>query len=172
MVAIAYPDEHRAEEVYRVLKGMKHELDLDDAVYVVRNSQGEVAVHQTQHHIGKGVTRGAAAGLLIGALAFVPGLGIAVGAGVGALAGKKEDYGINDTFIDQLSANLTPGSSALFLLVSNVTIDTVLPAVSAYGGTVIKTDLSKKAERQLKAALAADHAESAGDSAGHTQEHR
>src|SRR5690349_4507392 len=118
MVAIAYPDEHRAEEVYRTLKGMQHELDLDDAVYVVKNVEGEVTLHQTHHHMSQGVKRGALAGLLVGMLAFVPGLGIAIGAGVGALAGKHEDYGISDTFIEQLSANLTPGSSALFVLVS------------------------------------------------------
>jgi uncharacterized membrane protein len=156
MVAIAYPDEHRAEEVYRTLKGLHDELDLDDAVYVVKNAEGAVALHQTQHHVSEGVKRGALAGLLVGMLAFVPGLGIAVGAGVGALAGKREDYGVSDSFIEELSARLTPGSSALFVLVRNVNADTVVPAVSAYGGTVLKTTLSKKAEKQLKAALAAD----------------
>jgi uncharacterized membrane protein len=156
LVAIAYQDEHRAQEVYGLLKGMKHELDIDDAVIVVKHANGEVTLHQTQHHLSKGVKRGALAGLLVGMLAFVPGLGIAVGAGVGALAGKHEDYGIKDDFIEQLSAHMVPGSSALFVLVSNVDADTVVPAVSEYGGTVLKTTLSKKAERQLKAALAAE----------------
>jgi uncharacterized membrane protein len=156
MVAIAYPDEHRAEEVYRTLKGMRHDLDLEDAVYVVKNAQGEVSLHQTHHHLGKGAGRGALAGLLVGMLAFVPGLGIAIGAGLGALAGKREDYGIDDNFIEELSTRLKPGSSALFVLVSNVNADTVVPAVSAYGGTVLRTTLTKHAEKQLRAALAAD----------------
>jgi uncharacterized membrane protein len=135
---------------------MRHDLDLEDAVYVVKNAQGEVSLHQTHHHLGKGAGRGALAGLLVGMLAFVPGLGIAIGAGLGALAGKREDYGINDNFIEELSTRLKPGSSALFVLVSNVNADTVVPAVSAYGGTVLRTTLTKHAEKQLRAALAAD----------------
>jgi uncharacterized membrane protein len=156
LVAIAYPDEHRAEEVYVTLKRMRHDLDLEDAVYVVKDAAGEVSLHQTHHHISLGAKRGALAGLLVGMLALVPGLGIAVGAGVGALAGKREDYGINDNFIEALSAKLTPRSSALFVLVSNVNVETVVPAVSSYGGAVIKTTLAKKAEKQLKSALAAN----------------
>jgi uncharacterized membrane protein len=136
---------------------MRHDLDLDDAVYVVKNAAGEATLHQTHHHVSQGVKRGALAGLLVGSVAFLPVLGIAAGAGLGALAGKHEDYGIDDTFIEQLSAKLTPGSSALFVLVSNVDVDTVVPAVSAYGGTVLKTNLSNKAEKQLRAALKADH---------------
>ena len=59
---------------------------------------------------------GAFWGLLFGLIFFVPLLGMAVGAGMGALGAAMTDFGINDEFIKQLRADVTEGTSALFLL--------------------------------------------------------
>ena len=40
--------------------------------------------------------------MLFGLLFFIPFLGIAVGAAMGALSGKFADYGINDKFIKEV----------------------------------------------------------------------
>ena len=45
---------------------------------------------------------------------------------------------------------LTPGTSALFLMVEKVTPDKAIEAMSKYGGTVLKTSLSKEGEQQLQ----------------------
>jgi uncharacterized membrane protein len=48
---------------------------------------------------------------------------------------------------------LKPGTSALFLMVEKVTPDKAVEAMSKYGGTVLKTSLSKEGEQQLQEAL-------------------
>jgi uncharacterized membrane protein len=92
-------------------------------------------------------------GLLFGLLFFVPVFGMAVGAGLGALFGKIEKTGIDKQFQDQVRELLQPGTSALFLVVEKVTPDKAVDAMSQYGGTVLKSSLSKDAEKELQRAL-------------------
>jgi uncharacterized membrane protein len=92
-------------------------------------------------------------GLLFGVLFFVPVFGMAVGAGLGALMGKVEKTGINKEFQNQVRDLVKPGTSALFLVVEKVTPDKAVEALSKFGGTVLKSSLSKDAENQLQDAL-------------------
>jgi len=46
-----------------------------------------------------------------------------------------------------------PGTSALFLMLEEATPDQALEAMSQYGGTVLKTSLSKDDEAELQEAL-------------------
>ena len=59
-------------------------------------------------------------------------LGAAVGAGSGALSGSLADYGIDDSFVKKLGETITPGSSALFVLVKRATKDKVLPEIEPF----------------------------------------
>lgn len=164
LIAITYPDINQAAVVLDTLKRLmkEHVLDLHDAVYVTKDADGEVDLHQMINlpAIGaaSGAARGALWGTLIGLLFLQPltgaALGAAVGAGTGALSGKVSDYGIDDNFVKELSAQMTPNSSAIFVLVSRVTPDKVLPVISQYGGTVLRTSLSDEMEQRLQAALA------------------
>jgi hypothetical protein len=52
-----------------------------------------------------------------------------------------------------LAATLTPGSSALFVLVRKATPDKVLAELQGTGGTVLKTSLSSDDEAKLQEAL-------------------
>jgi uncharacterized membrane protein len=45
------------------------------------------------------------------------------------------------------------GTSALFMVVEQMTTDKAMDALSKYGGTVLKTSLSKEAEKHLQDAL-------------------
>jgi uncharacterized membrane protein len=78
---------------------------------------------------------------------------MAVGAGLGALMGKIEKTGIDAEFQKQVRDMLKPGTSALFVVVEKVTPDKAVEALSQYGGTVLKSSLSKEAEHQLQDAL-------------------
>jgi uncharacterized membrane protein len=92
-------------------------------------------------------------GLLFGVLFFVPVVGIAIGAGLGALMGKVMKSGIDREFQEQVRGMIKPGTSALFLMVEKVTPDKAVEAMSKYGGTVLKTSLSKQGEQELQDAL-------------------
>jgi uncharacterized membrane protein len=72
---------------------------------------------------------------------------------MGALMGKVTKSGIDREFQDQVRGMLQPGTSALFLMVEKVTPDKAIEAMSKYGGTVLKTSLSKDGEAELQEAL-------------------
>ena len=63
--------------------------------------------------------------MLFGLIFFVPLLGLAIGAASGALFGSLADVGISDSFIKSVRDQVTPGTSALFLLSSDAVIDRV-----------------------------------------------
>ena len=120
---------------------------------IVRDDDGKYHVHTSHNPVGRGATWGMFWGLLFGLLFFVPVFGIAIGAGLGALMGKITKSGIDREFQDQVRGMLRPGTSALFLMVDKVTPDKAIDAMSKYGGTVLKTSLSKEGEQELQEAL-------------------
>jgi uncharacterized membrane protein len=76
-----------------------------------------------------------------------------MGAGFGALFGKIQESGISKEFISQVRGQLKPGTSALFIVIEKVTPDKAIAALSKYGGTVIKSSLSKETEQKVQEAL-------------------
>ena len=102
-------------------------------------------------------------GFLFGLLFFIPVFGMAIGAGMGALMGKFAKTSIDKQFQEQVRGMLQPGTSALFLMVEKVTPDKAIDAMSKYGGTVLKTSLSKDDEKELQEAL---HGTGAAEEAG------
>jgi uncharacterized membrane protein len=155
LMAITYPDEHRAAEVLATLKRLQHEylIDLEDACVVTKDAQGKVKLHQSVNLTTTGAVSGAFWGSLIGLLFLMPLGGLAIGAAAGALSGALSDYGIDDDFIRQLSAQMTPGSSAIFLLIRKVTADKVEPELAKFGGKILYTSVSKEMEGKFQAML-------------------
>jgi uncharacterized membrane protein len=156
LIAIVYPDMYKAAEVEAALFRLQKEylISVDDACYVTKDAEGKLHLHQAQSLTGVGAVGGAFWGMLIGLLFFAPFAGAAIGAGIGALAGHFTDFGIDDGFVKSLSASMGPSTSALFVLVRNVNQERVLPEISKYGGTVLRTSLSPDAEQRLQAVLA------------------
>ena len=93
---------------------------------------------------------GAFWGFLFGILFFVPLIGAAVGAGVGALSASLGRVGIDDKFIDGVKQRVTPGTSALFLLTSNVVEDRVKTELSGTKAELIASNLSVEQEAKLR----------------------
>jgi uncharacterized membrane protein len=160
IIVLAFPEQHGAERVLAEIGRLQREklIVVDDAATVVRGTDGKPKIKQATSLVGPGALGGAFWGMLIGLLFFVPFLGLAVGAITGALAGKFTDYGIDDTFIKEVSQSIEPGQSALFLLVREATMDKVLDALRPYGPQVIRTSLSKEQEARLREAFAPDGA--------------
>ncbi len=155
LIAIVYPDEFRAAEVMATLRRLQREylLELADACYVTKDLSGKVQLHQAIDLTASGAVSGAFWGSLVGLLFFAPLLGAAVGAATGALAGSVTDYGIEDDFMRELGAQMQPGTSAIFALVIRYTEDKVIPVIGRFGGSVLRTNLSKEAEQHLQAEL-------------------
>jgi uncharacterized membrane protein len=84
--------------------------------------------------------------MLFGLLFFVPVLGLAVGAGMGALVGSFADVRIDDKFFKEVRARVTEGTSALFLLSSDETVDRINEAVQGTQFEIITTNLTQAEE--------------------------
>jgi uncharacterized membrane protein len=155
LVAIGYPDETTALEAQAEAERLAHELIIqpDAIAAIVRHQDGKIKVHSSAHPVAGGTAYGMFWGLLFGLLFFVPFFGMAIGAGMGALFGKIEKTGVNKEFQKQVQDMLKPGTSALFMVIEKVTPDKAVDALSKYGGTVLKTSLSKEAEAELQAEL-------------------
>jgi uncharacterized membrane protein len=161
LVAIGYPDETTALSAMDEAERLQHELIIqaDAIAAIVRNKEGKIRVVTNHHAVGAGATWGMFWGMLFGMLFFVPFLGMAVGAGMGALMGKVTKNAVDREFQDQVREMLQPGTSALFMVVEKVTPDKAVEAMSKFGGTVLKSSLSKEAESELQEAL---HGEGSG----------
>ena len=155
LVAIGYPDEATAEaaadEAAPAGRGPDHPARRDRGD---RAGQGRQLPRPHQPPPGRRRgDLGHVLGVLVGLLFFIPVFGLAIGAGLGALMGKLAKTSIDKQFQDQVRDMLQPGTSALFLLLEKVTPDKAVEAMSQYGGTVLKTSLSKEDEKELQDAL-------------------
>jgi uncharacterized membrane protein len=101
-----------------------------------------------------GALGGAFWGLLFGLIFFIPILGLAIGAATGALFGSMADVGISDSFIKSVRDQVTPGTSALFLLSSDAVIDRVREEFPVHEAELISTNLSPEQEAKLREAFA------------------
>lgn len=163
LIAVAYPDRETAEAVRQKLAKLttEHVIELEDAVVVDRDDNGRVKLHQAHSPAARGAAGGALWGGLIGLLFLAPLFGMLLGAAAGGASGAMVDVGINDQFMKDLGAKLSPGGAALIVLVRKVTPDKVLPEISEFGGEVIQTSLDDEAEAKLREVLEAGAAQPA-----------
>jgi uncharacterized membrane protein len=109
---------------------------------------------QLHNLAGAGALGGAFWGLLFGLLFFVPLLGMAIGAAAGALSGSLTDVGISDEFIKKTREQITPGTSALFVMSADAVLDKVAAAFAGQKPELLSTNLSDDQEKALRAAFA------------------
>jgi uncharacterized membrane protein len=157
LVAIAYPDQTTAEDARQTVQGLEADLVIqaDQVAAISRDQQGKY--HVTTTHGGASTGGGAAWGgfwgLLFGLLFFIPFAGMALGAGLGALFGHLGEKAIDKEFQEQVRNEVKPGTSALFMIIEQMTPDKAIAALKQYGGTVIKTSLSEEDTAKLQEAL-------------------
>ncbi|WP_107670101.1 DUF1269 domain-containing protein [Cyanothece sp. BG0011] len=129
----------------------EHIIEIRDAATVSwAEGKKKPKTKQAINLVGLGALDGAFWGLLFGLLFFCPIFGIAFGAGMGALGGSLRDYGINDDFIKDVRNKVTEGTSALFLLTQDVTLDKVEEALGNIKAELIQSNLSNEQEAKLK----------------------
>jgi uncharacterized membrane protein len=155
LVAIGYDDEATAMQAGAEVRRLADQLVIEpDAVAViVRDGEGKYNVNTSHHAVGSSASYGMFWSPLFGLLFFVPVFGMAVGADLGALMRKVEKTGIDTEFQDRVRRMLKPGTSALFVVVVQMTRGKVLEALRQYGGTLLNSSLSGDGERELQEAL-------------------
>lgn len=140
--ALAKLEELKKQQIIQVL---------DAAIVSWPQGRKRPKTYQAVSTVGAGALGGAFWGMLFGLIFFVPLFGLIVGAAAGALSGRFTDYGINDDFIKDLQSKVTEGTSALFLLTGQVTVDKVEAAFAPNEkGELIQSNLSAEQEAKLR----------------------
>ena len=135
LIAIGYPDQTTAEQARQTVQRLEADLVIqaDQVAAISRDLEGRY--HTSTTHggasAGGGAIWGSFWGLLFGLLFFVPFAGLALGAGFGALFGHLGEKGIDKAFQEQVRDYLKPGTSALFMVIEQMTEDKAIAMNSA-----------------------------------------
>ena len=108
---------------------------------------------QLRNFTGVGALGGMFWGMLFGMIFLMPLAGAAIGAASGAIAGSLADVGIDDDFIKAARDQITPGTSALFLMSSDAVRDKIKETFDATGlqkPQLIQSNLSTEQEAALR----------------------
>lgn len=148
-----FPSSSGAETAVETLKDLQKQqlITVHDAA-IVSWAEGakKPKTKQLNDLTAAGALGGTFWGLLFGLIFFVPLLGAAIGAGFGALAGSMSDVGIDDDFISSVRDKVTAGTSALFVLTSDATLDRVHEEFQGQSAELLSTNLSHEQEAALR----------------------
>jgi uncharacterized membrane protein len=154
LIVLAFDHFADARDALRGLRDLEHRglIRFEDTAIVERDPDGTAHV---KNEVSGTTETAAAVGAFIGAvLVFVfPPLGIVLGAALGAAVGASMDTGVSGDFVDDVKTTLSPGRSALFLVVKQSDADAVMAALRPYKGDVIQTTLDSEGEEALRQAL-------------------
>jgi uncharacterized membrane protein len=140
-----YDDPDGADRAVRLLRDAQADglVKIDDHA-VVRWPAGQSHPDTKHGHeeTWHGAGWGAVLGLLIGALFFLPVAGGLAGAALGALAKKTEDAGITKEQLEKIRAEVTEGTSALFVVTESANLDRLGERMRGMRGTLVATNLT------------------------------
>lgn len=157
LTAWKFPTVTGAEDALATLERLQKEelIKVDDgAVVTWPEGRSKPKTRQMHNLTGIGALGGSFWGLLFGLIFFVPLLGVVVGAAAGALSASLRDVGIDDDFIAEVRAKVTPGTSALFALTHDAVIDKVAAAFEGSQAELLRTNLSGDQEARLREVFA------------------
>lgn len=155
VIVAEFPEEKAAQQALNKLQAERKDksFDLIDAAIIRKTPDGKLHIKETND---SGGGKGAATGLLAGAAIGLIGgpLGIAAwsasGALLGGIAARLHDRGIHNDQLRQVGQELTPGSSALVVVIdSNWTTPIEKELVEA-GGRVFTTEIAAEIAAQLR----------------------
>lgn len=125
---------------------------LDGAVVTWPAGKKKPKTEQLRSGTGAGALGGGFWGLMF----FVPFLGLAIGAGMGAMVGSMAHLGIDERFIAGARDQITPRASALFLMSQNAVQDKVRSAFQGSHAELVQTTFSNEQDTKLREPFADD----------------
>lgn len=143
LIVVMFDKVEEAEQARESIRKLEKlgSVSLGDAEVVSKDENGKISRHgQADSGTKWGAVGGGVLGLMLAGL-FFPLAGIAVGAGLGALLGKSLHLGIDKKFVEEVSESLTPGKSALFVMVKGGDVNMAIAAFRPYEGKILQTTL-------------------------------
>lgn len=153
-LVIVFPDLASAQQARQAIRGLERQglLALEDAAVMSRDTDGKTRIHnEADRSVKLGAGAGAAVGLVL-SFGF-PLLGLAIGAGGGALTAKLLDRGLDKKFVAGVERALQPGSSALALVITSAEPAALRGALEPFHGTLYETTLDPELATALRRAL-------------------
>jgi uncharacterized membrane protein len=162
ITALAFDGEETAKGMLKDVLKLEEQgkIEVLDAVVASRGVGKNVNIEQTKSLKGKYAKRGTGIGFLAGLLLGGPILGAAGGAAVGAISGSMKDIGIDDDFIEKISAGLGANTSAIFLMTQNADMEAVEKYLKPFKARVLSTTLPDEGEAKLKNLLSKEEFDS------------
>jgi uncharacterized membrane protein len=155
LIVVAFDHFDDARAALGSLRALERErrVRFEDTALVERDPDGTVHVRNEVSGTTEAATAiGAVVGGVVGFM--FPLAGIALGAAAGAAIGASLGTGVSGDFVDEVKGTLTPGRSALFLVVREVDVDAATAALRRYRGDLLQSNLPAEAEEALRNALA------------------
>ena len=153
-ITAGFIGESAADEVLLDLEKMQqiHKINLDDAVVAIRKLDGTIKIKHSNLLVMSDAAKGGQFGMMFGGL-----VGLLVGGVIGAAVGETvkvlKHIGIGDDYVKNVAEILEPGSSAIFIRVHKSISESVVEELKKYNGKSLRSSLSIKDEKELKAAL-------------------
>jgi uncharacterized membrane protein len=122
-------------------------LDYAVVTWPVGAARPETDRHNEEKWRGTGW--GALWGVVVGALFFVPVIGGVAGAAIGAIAKMTADAGITKEQLERIRTQVTPGTSALFVVTEEGDLDRVGERFHQMNSKLIATNLTDAERRVL-----------------------
>jgi uncharacterized membrane protein len=177
LIVLVFRDEYRAPEVLNELRRRAWDWvdNLDDAVAVTLNKMGRAKVQlNIDLSTSEAVAWAGMWGSLIGVTLFLPLTELIVEVADSlALSSRafadlrrnrhatipdakwwKEHLCLSGDFTRDVAAFMSPGHSAIFMLLQSKNLSAVLQQLHNYGGTIIHTPLSTEQDEKMLARLA------------------
>ncbi len=156
IVVITFDDPDEAGKVRESIRKTEKSgfVSLDDSAIVVKDAEGKVHVkNEVDRGVKIGALGGGFLGLFIGFLFLGPIGALVIGGLIGGGIGSLAHLGIQHSFIKDVSDQLQPGTSALFIIVRDANPDVTVATLRQYEGTIIQTSLPPEAEEALRRSM-------------------
>jgi uncharacterized membrane protein len=156
LTAWRFQDPDGAEQALARIRSLAEQglISVDDAALVTwPTARRRPRTRELGSLTGPGALLGGCWGAVLGLIFAIPLAGLAVGAATGVVLGSLADVGIDDEFIAEVRALVTPGTSALFLLSHGAVVDRVAAEMAGVEMELVRSNLGAEQERRLREAL-------------------